>query len=166
MHKQPCVSGLQWVVGSSPTPQPRTPSVRFTSCLLFTKKVPCTTRFAVWRLGFGGGQIGLGLAAFGLCFVVLTGLKKFELSRKREQKGTLRVVVSTDGPGQDELASLLKRAAFSLENPSLFNEKAPVRSRSFGWKLQWKGKPDEANLPPAIQELATRPDILLLELTR
>ncbi len=133
--------------------------------------VGVTTAATVWfvtvmGLCFGGGQIGLGLAAFVLCFVVLTGLKKFELSRKREQKGTLRVVVSADGPDQDELASLLKRAGFSLASPSLFNEKPPAQSRSFGWKLQWKGKPDEANLPQAIQDLATRPDILLLELTR
>lgn len=133
--------------------------------------VGVTTAATIWfvtvmGLCFGGGQIALGLAAFALCFVVLTGLKKFELSTKREQKGTLRVVVSANGPDQDELASLLKRAGFSLASPSLFNEKTPVQSRSFGWKLQWKAKPDETNLPQAIKDLATRPDILLLELIR
>jgi putative Mg2+ transporter-C (MgtC) family protein len=133
--------------------------------------VGVTTAATIWfvtvmGLCFGGGQIGLGLAAFALCFVVLAVLKRLELSMSREQKGTLKIVVSADGPDQDELADLLKRAGLSLTNPSLCNEKTPAQNRSFGWKLQWKGKPDETNPPRVIQDLATRPDIILLELTR
>lgn len=133
--------------------------------------VGMTTAATIWfvtvmGLCFGGGQLGLALAAFALCFVVLTALKRFERSLEREQKATLRVIVSADGPDQDELASLLKGAGLSLTSPSLFQEKAPGQSRSFGWKLQWKAKPDEAKPPRAIQDLARRPDVLLLELTR
>ncbi len=133
--------------------------------------VGVTTAATIWfvtvmGLCFGGGQLGLGLAAFVLCFVVLTGLKRFELSLNREQKGTLRVIVSADGPDQDEVASLLRRAGLSPASPSVLNERSPAQGRSFGWTLRWKGKPDEANLPRAIQDLAARPDILLLELTR
>lgn len=133
--------------------------------------VGVTTAATIWfvtvmGLCFGGGQIGLGLMAFVLCFLVLTGLKKFELSMKREHNGTLRITVSANGPHPDEIASLLERAGLSLTNPSLFQERSPAESRSFGWKLQWKGKPNEADPPRAIQDLATRPDILLLELTR
>jgi putative Mg2+ transporter-C (MgtC) family protein len=133
--------------------------------------VGVTTAATIWfvtvmGLCFGGGQIGLGLAAFVLCFLVLAGLKKFELSMKREQKGALRVTVSADGPDQDEIASALTRAGLSLTEPSLFHETSHAENRSFGWKVQWKGKPDEANPPRAIKDLATRPDILFLELTR
>jgi putative Mg2+ transporter-C (MgtC) family protein len=133
--------------------------------------VGVTTAATIWfvtvmGLCFGGGQLGLGLAAFVLCFAVLAGLKRFELSMKREHSGTLRITVSADGPDQDEIASLLKRAGLSLTSPSLFQERLPTGTKSFGWKLQWKAKPDETNPPRAIRDLATRPDVLLLELSR
>ena len=133
--------------------------------------VGVTTAATIWfvtvmGLCFGGGQVGLGLGAFVLCFLVLAGLKQFELSMHREQKGTLRVIVSADGPAQEEVASLLRSAGLSLSSPSLSQEKSPGKNRSFGWQLKWKGKPNDANPPRAIQDLATRPDILLLELTR
>lgn len=130
-----------------------------------------TTAATIWfvtvmGLCFGGGQVGLGLAAFVICFLVLWVLKTFELSMKRQQKGTLKVSVSVDGPDQNEVAALLKRAGLSPTSPSLIHERAPAERRSFEWKVQWESKPDESEPPGAIQDLAKRPDIVRLELTR
>jgi putative Mg2+ transporter-C (MgtC) family protein len=133
--------------------------------------VGVTTAATLWfvtvmGLCFGGGQNGLGLAAFGLGFVILTGLKKIEGEMAREQSGTLSVSVSAQGLSQDEIESLLRSAGIRLTNPSLSYETAPAGGRMFGWKVRWKSKPDDTKLPAVIQDLAKQPEVRRLELTR
>lgn len=133
--------------------------------------VGVTTAATIWfvtvmGLCFGGGQVRLGLVAFAVGFLILTGLKKFEKEMRREQSATLTVSVSTAGPDQKEIASILKGAGIALANPSLSFETFPTEHRVFGWKVRWKGDRDEVRPPPAIQDLASRPDIQRLEFTR
>ena len=78
----------------------------------------------------------------------------------------LKVSVTAAGLTQEQIASLLVRAGISLSDPFLCYERLPEENRIFGWKAQWKGGRDDTNLPPAIQELAARPDVRKVELTR
>jgi putative Mg2+ transporter-C (MgtC) family protein len=120
----------------------------------------------VMGLCFGGGQIGLGATAFLLGFLILHVLRHFEDHMRREQSATLRVTVSAGGPSIAEIQSLLTRAGIGLTDPSLTSERLPDENKVFGWKIRWKAKPLDATAPPAIQDLATRPDIRRLEFIR
>jgi putative Mg2+ transporter-C (MgtC) family protein len=133
--------------------------------------VGVTTAATLWfvtvmGLCFGGGQNGLGLAAFGLGFVVLTGLKKIENEMAREQSGMLNVTVSAQGPSREQIESLLKNSGLRLANPSLTYETPPDGGKTFGWKVRWKSKPDDSRLPAVIQDLEKQQEVRRLELTR
>jgi putative Mg2+ transporter-C (MgtC) family protein len=133
--------------------------------------VGVTTAATIWfvtvmGLCFGGGQLGLGLAAFALAFVILSGLKKFEIAMRRQHTGRLTISVDSSGPKQEEIATLLTGAGISLTNPSLYYETSPPGNAMFGWELKWKGKHDDVNPPRAIEELAARPDVRKVELNR
>lgn len=130
-----------------------------------------TTAATIWfvtvmGLCFGGGQLGLGLAGFALGFLVLTGLKKLELDISRRQTGRLTIGVTPDGPTQNELTEYLNRAGLSVKEPTLCIEKSPGANRIYGWKVEWKGKHDDSNLPAALRELTAQSAIQKLELTR
>ncbi|HUO14583.1 MAG TPA: MgtC/SapB family protein [Verrucomicrobiae bacterium] len=133
--------------------------------------VGVTTAATIWfvtvmGLCFGGGQIGLGLVGFVLGFLVLTGLKKLEFNISRRQTGRLTISVAPDGPTQTELTEHLNRAGVSLKEPTICIERAPTVNRVYGWKIEWKGKHDDSNLPAALRELSAHSTIQKLELTR
>ena len=133
--------------------------------------VGVTTAATIWfvtvmGLCFGGGQMGLGLAGFGLGFLTLTGLRKIEIRIPRQHSGSLKVTVSPDGLNQEEIASLLVRGGIRISEPSLCLGNSPAENNIFGWNLQWKGKYEDTSLPHVINGLAAHPDIRKLELTR
>jgi putative Mg2+ transporter-C (MgtC) family protein len=120
----------------------------------------------VMGLCFGGGQIGLGLAGFGLGLLVLAGLRKIEVRIPRRHSGILYVTVSANGPTQGEVASLLLRDGLSLSEPSLRTENSASADSVYSWKLEWKGRHEDTGLPNAVQELSAHSAIRKLEFTR
>lgn len=133
--------------------------------------VGVTTAATLWfvtvmGLCFGGGQNGLGLAAFGLGFAILTGLKKVESEMPKTQSATLRISVSPQGPNQHQIESLLTSAGLNLASPSLTYESSPDGIRLLGWKIRWKSKHDETALPAVIQDLAKSPEVRRLDFIR
>jgi putative Mg2+ transporter-C (MgtC) family protein len=130
-----------------------------------------TTAATIWfvtvmGLCFGGGQIGLGLAGFALGFVVLTGLKKVEIHISRQHSGDFKITVSSEGLNQEEIASLLIRNGITPTEPSVSFDNSPSLNRVYGWKIRWRGKYEDPNPPRTVQELATYPGVLKLDLTR
>jgi putative Mg2+ transporter-C (MgtC) family protein len=130
-----------------------------------------TTAATIWfvtvmGLCYGGGQIGLGIAAFALGFLILSVLKKVEIAMPKQHIGMLKISVPANGLDQEEIASLLTREGISLSEPFLCLEKSPEENKVFGWKLQWKGRHEDTNPPRAIQDLAARPDIRKVEFIR
>jgi putative Mg2+ transporter-C (MgtC) family protein len=133
--------------------------------------VGVTTAATIWfvtvmGLCFGGGQLGLGFAGFGLGLLTLRGLKKIEIRIPRQHSGSLKVTVAPNGMSQDEIASLLMRGRITVSEPSLCLGNSPTEGNIFGWKLEWKGKHDDTTLPEAVKGLAAHPGIRKLELTR
>src|ERR1700735_3044563 len=60
--------------------------------------VGVTTAATLWfvtvmGLCYGGGQVGLGLTAFGFGFAALLGLRKLEMNMRSEHSATLKVSV-------------------------------------------------------------------------
>ena len=133
--------------------------------------VGVTTAATIWfvtvmGLCFGGGQIGLGLAGFALGLLVLAGMRKIEIRIPRRHNGMLEITVAPGGPTQFEIATLLSQGGFSLTEPTVKVENSLGANRVYGWKLEWKGKHEDTELPPALQELSTRSDIRKLDFTR
>lgn len=133
--------------------------------------VGVTTAATIWfitvmGLCFGGGQLALGLAGFVLGFVVLTGLKKFELRLRRCHSATLKISVSAGGPSQPEIAALLNSAGLSVKEPTLCIETLPSEHKVYGWKVEWKGEHEDTDLPAPVQKLTADRSIQKLEWTR
>jgi putative Mg2+ transporter-C (MgtC) family protein len=133
--------------------------------------VGVTTAAMIWfttvmGLCFGGGQIGLGLAGFLLAFMFLTGLKKVEVHLQQQHRGDLKITVSPEGLKQDEIALLLIRNHLSVTEPSFSYDNSPTLNRVYGWRIGWRGKHDDPTPPHTVQELATYPGVIKLELTR
>jgi putative Mg2+ transporter-C (MgtC) family protein len=133
--------------------------------------VGVTTAATIWfvtvmGLCFGGGQLGLGMAGFVFGFVVLTGMKKIETGIPRRHSGRLTITVTPGGPTQTELAEQLRHAGLSVKEPTLYVEKSPIGNTVYGWKVGWKGKHDDSNLPVPVQELTVHSAIQKVELTR
>jgi putative Mg2+ transporter-C (MgtC) family protein len=133
--------------------------------------VGVTTAATIWfvtvmGLCFGGGQLALGLAGFTLGLLLLTVVKKFEIRIPRWHSATLTINVSPDGPTQTEIARLLTEQGLSVREPTLAFEPPPSACKVYGWKVGWRGRHDDINLPVAIQELTTNRGIQKLELTR
>jgi len=133
--------------------------------------VGVTTAATIWfvtvmGLCFGGGQLGLGLAGFALGLLVLAGMRKIEIRIPRRHNGMLEITVAPGGPTQFEIATLLSQGGFSLTEPTVKVENSLGANRVYGWKLEWKGKHEDTELPPALQELSTRSDIRKLDFTR
>jgi putative Mg2+ transporter-C (MgtC) family protein len=133
--------------------------------------VGVTTAATIWfvtvmGLCFGGGQLELGLAGFALGFLILTVLKRVEFRMPRRHSATLRISVSPGGPTQTEIAALLNRSGLSITEPALCVESSPTENRVYGWKVEWKGKHEDTNLPEAVQKLAADRWIQKLEFIR
>jgi putative Mg2+ transporter-C (MgtC) family protein len=133
--------------------------------------VGVTTAATIWfvtvmGLCFGGGQLGLGLVGFALGFLVLAGMRKIEIRIPRRHSGILAVTVAADGPTQSEIAALLSSGGLSGTEPTVNIENSPGANRVYGWKVEWKGKHEDGDLPTVVQELTTRPAIRKLEFTR
>ena len=133
--------------------------------------VGVTTAATIWfvtvmGLCFGGGQLGLGLAGFALGLLVLAGMRKIEIRIPRRHNGMLELTVAPGGPTQFEIATLLSQGGFSVTEPTVKVENSLGANRVYGWKLEWKGKHEDTELPPALQELSTRSDIRKLDFTR
>jgi putative Mg2+ transporter-C (MgtC) family protein len=130
-----------------------------------------TTAATIWfvtvmGLCFGGGQLGLGLAGFSLGFLVLTGLKRLEAKMPQQHSGSLRISVLPDGPTQSEIGEVLRRAGLSVKDPALSIERSPNATNVYVWKVAWKGRHDDSNLPDGLRELSAHSAIQKLELTR
>jgi len=132
--------------------------------------VGVTTAATIWfvtvmGLCFGGGQLGLDLAGFALGLLVLTGMKKIEIRIPRRHSGILEITVAPDGPTQREIAGLLSQGGLAVMEPTVNVENSPNANRVYGWKVEWKGKHEDTELPDPVQELSTRSAICKLEFT-
>jgi putative Mg2+ transporter-C (MgtC) family protein len=131
--------------------------------------VGLTTAATLWfvtvmGLCFGGGQIGLGLAAFGLCFVILAGLKRFEDVMSKEQSATLSMAVHEQDGEKKEVEELLTGSGIQLETSGISYDATGFKVIT--WNLHWRGKGQHNGLPAAIQELSTRREVQRLEFRR
>jgi hypothetical protein len=102
---------------------------------------------------FRGGQISLGIAAFVLGMVVLSGLRWFDYRMKQEQHGTPILTAERYQPPEEEIRAAVGKAEYKISISSVaYGSQAEQRQLEF--KLQWRGVPQTADVPPFLRELA------------
>jgi putative Mg2+ transporter-C (MgtC) family protein len=120
--------------------------------------VGVTTAATLWfvtvmGLCFGGGQLGLGLAALGLGLVVLSGLKRVEKHWKQDRHGMLVVAVGANGPDENEISRRLVQAECKVLSLSVTYANV-VQEREYRCLIRWRDCPLEVRTPAFLKELA------------
>ena len=83
-----------------------------------------TTAATLWfvtviGLCFGGGPISLGIAAFVLGMLVLSGLRWFDYRMKQEQHGILSLTTEPGRPTEEEIRATVRKAGFRISIASV-----------------------------------------------
>jgi putative Mg2+ transporter-C (MgtC) family protein len=119
-----------------------------------------TTAATLWfvtvmGLCFGGGQIGLGAAAFGLAMLVLTVLKWIEDLLPQQQSAAMSLTVAMDKFNEGELRSALeadgRKIAFWGINYVNF-----AHVRKVHCELQWRSRKRSKETPAFVEQWAQR----------
>lgn len=125
-----------------------------------------TTAATLWfvtvmGLCFGGGQLGLGIAAFALGFVTLWLLRRLETRMSLERRAMLQFVADADGPGTDEIRDRIRAAGFRIESMAVDFANQAARRR-INCELRWHGREDHVRPPEFVERLAAAPGIVRL----
>jgi putative Mg2+ transporter-C (MgtC) family protein len=123
-----------------------------------------TTAATLWfvtvvGLCFGGGQIKLGIASFALGILVLEGLRWFDYRMKQEQHGSLYLTTERDEPQQEAIEAVVRQAGYKIDvaSATYFNQ---TKQREIEFRLQWRGVPQAADVPPFMKNLLSDPHVV------
>jgi putative Mg2+ transporter-C (MgtC) family protein len=123
-----------------------------------------TTAATLWfvtvlGLCFGGGQIKLGIAAFALGMFVLSGLRWCDYRLRLEQHGVLYLTTERDEPKQETIRKIVQSAGYKISVSSVAYANQ-TQQRQLEFKLQWRGVPQIADVPPFLRELISDPHVV------
>jgi putative Mg2+ transporter-C (MgtC) family protein len=123
-----------------------------------------TTAATLWfvtviGLCFGGGQISLGITAFVLGMMVLSGLRWFDYRMKQEQHGTLTLTTERDQPSEEEIQATVRKAGYKI-SLSAVAYGGETEQRQLEFNLQWRGVPQHADAPPFVRQLLKEQHVL------
>jgi putative Mg2+ transporter-C (MgtC) family protein len=107
-----------------------------------------TTAATLWfvtvvGLCFGGGQIGLGLAALALGLFVLAGLKHLEKRLPQDHFGSLILNIAWDGPSEAQLRTQVEAAGYKVLSVGADYEPPQKRIISFTLRYRKSGEGNE-----------------------
>jgi putative Mg2+ transporter-C (MgtC) family protein len=128
--------------------------------------VGVTTAATLWMvtvigLAFGGGQLGLGVAASVLTLVVVWLLKRVDEELPKTRQATLTLTLAQQGPSQELAADSL-----GLEGVRLIDRRwsADEGRQTLVYEVRFRGP--EAELMKRLDRLAREPGVLGLEWAR
>jgi len=126
--------------------------------------VGVTTASTLWLvtvigLCFGGGQIGLGLAATGIGLLALTLLKRFEDSLPREQRASVTFTLAPDGPDEPAIRRRLRDAGLRVIDMRATIRHGGKPSR-LTYELRQMRRPADNAPPEPMMALASEPGIV------
>ena len=125
-----------------------------------------TTAATLWfvtlmGLCFGGGQIGLGLAALALGCIILWGLKRVENFMPQEMRGLLTLTIAGGGLSEEELRARLGKDGCAIVSWGVWYVKSPER-REIRCQVKWRSSTGETTPPPFVAELSANPAVSAL----
>lgn len=122
-----------------------------------------TTAATLWfatviGLCFGGGQLGLGLAALCLCLFVLSVLKWVERLIPQDRRAVLVVATGPGGPNEADIRAGLAAEGFRLVAYAVVHEPGEGRC-TLRCDVRWRGRQTEVRPPGCLAALAQRPGV-------
>jgi putative Mg2+ transporter-C (MgtC) family protein len=128
--------------------------------------VGVTTAATLWLvtvvgLAFGGGQLGLGIAATALGIAVLWGFKWVESAMHQDKYGTLTVTAAPDGPGEEELRSRALAEGLRVVSCDVVHRRRDEkRISTIQCHVCWRGTSSETRTPACVSTLAGHTGVL------
>lgn len=126
-----------------------------------------TTAATLWfvtvmGLCFGGGQIGIGLVALVLGFIVLRALRWVDHRMPQDRHGTVVIKMAGLDTNMDQIRSRITAAGFQIKSFSL-SYQVPEKIQEVQIAVQWCSRATEATFPSSLLELLRSHGILKLE---
>jgi len=123
-----------------------------------------TTAATLWivtviGLCFGGGQIGLGLAASAIGYGALSVLGWVEGFIPQERRGTLTVAATADGPSEGALRAMLAAAGLRIESFELTHWRDPEPRHQMEYEVKYRAEVGTDAAMRLVDELLGRPGI-------
>jgi putative Mg2+ transporter-C (MgtC) family protein len=117
-----------------------------------------TTAATLWLatvigLCFGGGQIGLGVAASILAMLVLSGMRSFDHRIKQEQHGILNLTTDRYQPTEEDIRTAVHKAGYEIGIASVAID-SQTGKRELEFKLQWREEAQKSHIPAFLEALA------------
>jgi putative Mg2+ transporter-C (MgtC) family protein len=126
--------------------------------------VGVTTAATLWFLTvmglcFGGGQVAIGWVAAGVAFLILTAVKAVEDRMKQHNRGTLLIVTAASEPDEEDIRRTLRDSGFHISGCEL-DVTTNTGTKQYNCHVRWTAKPDETQIPPAINSLIARTGVI------
>jgi putative Mg2+ transporter-C (MgtC) family protein len=127
-----------------------------------------TTAATLWLatalgLCFGGGQLGLGLAALVIGMVILWVLKHFEARIPQEKRGSLSMNIGLGGPEDDEIRTLSDERGIKIVSWDVtYKRKGRFVRRQVRCEVHWPSSKSSPQIPELIRQLGVREGIRVL----
>lgn len=120
-----------------------------------------TTAATLWvvtviGLCFGGGQIALGIAATGIGFLVLWGLKLVEEKYiQQNRRARLILVIGTGGPSSAEIANTIRMSGYRIAGESVMYS-GQARCCETSYDVRWRSHRSDVAPPEFLTNFASR----------
>ncbi len=117
-----------------------------------------TTAATLWfvtviGLCFGGGQISLGITAFLLGMLILSGRRWIDYRMKQGQHGILTLTTENSQPTEEEIRVTVRKAGYKINVSSVAYLNQTDR-RQLEFNVRRQGVPQSADVPPFLKEFA------------
>jgi putative Mg2+ transporter-C (MgtC) family protein len=126
-----------------------------------------TTAATLWfvtviGLCFGGGQLGLGIGAFTIGMLVLTGMRQLDYHVIQEHHAMLSLTTERDEPTQEAIRAAVETAGFksTLTSVAYLGE---THQREIQFRLRWRGKTHTTDSPAFLGDLSRDPRVVSAE---
>jgi putative Mg2+ transporter-C (MgtC) family protein len=126
-----------------------------------------TTAATLWfvtvmGLCFGGGQIGLGIAACALGLFVLWVLKLVEAQIRHDRQALLCVVAGDQSILEAELRKVVASAGFRIASVG-FSQDHQEQRQELVCEVHWKARAEESQIPDFLEQLGRLPGVIKLK---
>jgi putative Mg2+ transporter-C (MgtC) family protein len=117
-----------------------------------------TTAATLWfatiiGLCFGGGQLGLGIAALILGFATLWGLKYVEKSMRQDVRAMLSLTLLNNEPSEEEIRATITQCGCTIVSWGIASAHQG-QWRQIQSEIQWRTLPEDTHPPAFVSQFA------------
>ena len=120
--------------------------------------VGITTAASLWfvtvlGLCFGAGLIAVGFVALVFGLVIVAALRPLEAKLRRDCQGTLTILETAAGPGEEEVRRVLTSQGFRISSSNVIRS-AQSGELELTWKVTWRATERDHVVPEFVRTLS------------